>query len=82
MKNFAWINTETEYVENTIIYDGETPLELPSNVILIEFPAEGIEGSWSMMSAGWKYVDGQFVEPPEPGAPPSNVIGGAPNVIA
>lgn len=81
MKNFAWINTDTNTVENTIVYDGETPLALPSNVILVEYPAEGIAGSWSMMGAGWGYVDGQFVEPPQP-EPISTAIGDAPNVIA
>jgi hypothetical protein len=65
MKNFAWINTETEYVENIIVYDGVTPIDLPPNIKLVEFPTEGIQGSWSMMSAGWKYVHGQFVEPPQ-----------------
>jgi hypothetical protein len=81
MKKFAWINTETEYVENIIVYDGETELTLPPNTLLVEFPDEGIQGSWSMLSIGWKYMHGQFVEPPQP-EPTSNAVGGAPNVIA
>lgn len=80
MKNFAWINTETEYVENIIAYDGETELILPPNTLLVEFPEEGIQGSWSMLSVGWKYMHGQFVEPPEPVV--TNPVGAAPNVIA
>lgn len=71
MKPFAWINTETNLVENMISYDGETPITLPSNVLLIEVPQEGIAGSWSMLSAGWSYIDGQFVEPPNPNPEPS-----------
>ena len=71
MKPFAWINTETNLVENMIAYDGETPITLPSNVLLIEVPQEGIAGSWSMLSAGWSYIDGQFVEPPNSNPEPS-----------
>jgi hypothetical protein len=66
MKNFAWINTETEYVENIINYDGVTPIQLPENIILIEIPEEGIAGEWSMLTNDWKYINGQFVEPPQP----------------
>jgi hypothetical protein len=69
MKNFAWINTETDLVENVIYYDGVTPIELPEGIILIEIPEEGIIGSWSMLSPGWSYIEGQFVEPPQPERP-------------
>jgi len=65
MKTFAWINTETEVVENVIAYDGETPLVLPENVRLIEMP-EGYMGSWSSLGIGWSYINGEFVEPPQP----------------
>lgn len=65
MKNFAWINTETEIIENVIAYDGETEITLPSNVLLVEIP-DGLMGEWSPAGIGWKYTDGQFVEPPEP----------------
>ena len=71
MKPFAWINTETNLVENMIAYDGEVPITLPSNVLLVEIPQEGIAGSWSMMGIGWSYIDGQFVEPPNPNPEPS-----------
>ena len=81
MANWAIINRETEYVENIIsVADGE--IWPPSNTHLaVEFPTEGISGSWSMMGIGWKYMHGQFVEPPQP-EPTSNAVGGAPNVIA
>jgi hypothetical protein len=87
MKNFAWVNTETEFIENVIVYDGVTEIAFPPNVLLVEIPEEGIVGAWSMAGIGWKYVNGQFVEPPLPPAPPTgvtvtNVIGDAPNVIA
>jgi hypothetical protein len=65
MKNFAWINTDNNLVENVIVYDGETPLILPDNVILVEMP-DGHMGSWSALGIGWSYIDGQFVEPPKP----------------
>jgi hypothetical protein len=69
MKNFAWINTETNLVENVIYYDGVTPIQLPENIILVEYPDEGIVGSWSSMGPGWNYIDNQFVEPTEPEPP-------------
>ena len=72
MKKFAWINSENELVENIIAYDGVTPIELPDGIILVEYPEEGIQGSWSMLSPGWKYIDNQFVEPPEPERPSAN----------
>ena len=33
MKSFAWINKETELIENIISYDGVTPIELPPNMV-------------------------------------------------
>jgi hypothetical protein len=68
MKNYAWVNTITNVVENVIYYDGVTPIELPPNVGLIEIPDGGVKGSWSMLGIGWlySYVHGEFVEPPEP----------------
>ena len=72
MKNFAWINTDNNLVENVIYYDGETPLVLPDNIILVEYPTEGIQGTWSSLSPGWSYIDGQFVEPPQPERPKAN----------
>ena len=71
MKNFAWINTETEYVENVIWYDGETEITLPPNTILIELP-EGLMGTWIAPGIGWSYIDGQFVEPEQPERPLAN----------
>jgi hypothetical protein len=66
MKNYAWINIDNNLVENIIYYDGETPLVLPDNIILVEYSNEGIQGSWSMLSTGWKYINNQFVEPEQP----------------
>jgi hypothetical protein len=85
MANWAIINRETEYIEN-IIFVADGDIWPSSNTHLaVEFPAEGISGSWSMLSVGWKYMHGQFVEPPASTAPidtVSNVIGTAPDVIA
>jgi hypothetical protein len=69
MKHFAYINTETNLVENVIYYDGVTPIDVPENIILVEYSQEGddiIKGSWSIMGIGWSYINGQFVEPPLP----------------
>jgi len=73
MKSFAWINKDNNLIENLIAYDGVTPLVLPDNILLVEYPEEGITGSWSMMGPGWSYINNQFVEPPEP-EPPEIVI--------
>jgi len=72
MKNFAWINTDNNLVENVIYYDGETSIELPPNIKLVEIPDGGITGTWSMCGIDWSYIDGQFVEPPEPERPSAN----------
>lgn len=69
MKNFAWINSSNGDIENIIWYDGVTPIVLPEGIILVEIP-EGLHGSWSSVTAGWSYIDGQFVEPPQPEPPP------------
>lgn len=81
MKTFAWINTETEIIENIIAYDGVTSIEIPSNILLVEIP-EGTYGVWSSAGIGWKYIHGQFVEPPLPVYIPPTPIGNVPNVIA
>jgi len=78
MKNFAWINTDNNLVENVIYYDGVTPIELPSNVKLIEMP-DGHIGSWSALGIGWSYINGQFVEPPEPTRPETIIAPDQPN---
>ena len=65
MKSFAWINLVDGVVENVIAYDGVTPITLPDNVLLVEIPEGGINGTWSMAGIGWKYINNQFVEPPE-----------------
>jgi hypothetical protein len=85
MKNYAWINTETELVENVIFYDGVTEITIPSNIILIELPV-GLIGEWSGVGIGWKYIMDKFIEPPQPTPSttptPPTTIGGAPYVIA
>jgi hypothetical protein len=69
MKNYAWIKLADGVVENVIYYDGVTPIQLPEGINLVEYPNEGIQGSWSSMGPGWSYINGQFVEPPEPEPP-------------
>jgi hypothetical protein len=78
MKNFAWINTETNFIENIISYDGVTPIELPENVLLIEIP-EGTMGTWSPAGIGWSYINDEFVEPPEPTRPEPIIAPEQPN---
>jgi len=85
MANWAIINRETEMVENIIFMaDGDTWPSTNTH-LAVEFPTEGVSGSWSMLGIGWKYMYEQFVEPPASTAPidtVSNVIGTAPDVIA
>ena len=55
MNNYAVI--ENNAVVNTVVWDGETPIEIGE---LVEIP-EGVAAS-----IGWSYVDGQFIEPVQP----------------
>jgi len=64
VKTYAWVNKSTHLIENMIMWDGVSPLIVPDEYENIEAPQ--IHGEWGWLSIGWSYIDGQFVEPPQP----------------
>ena len=82
-KPYAWINKSTCLIENMIMWDGVSPLTLPDGYEVVEAP--DTFGEWSSIGIGWAYLNGQFIEPPNPNPPvqqQQQLTGGAPNVIA
>jgi hypothetical protein len=61
MKTFALVSDGT--VLNVILWDGETPVDF-GDVEVVESPhVIGEDGEIaSLISPGWSYVDGQFVD--------------------
>jgi hypothetical protein len=81
VKAYAWINKSTHLIENMIMWDGVSPLVVPDGYEVVEAPE--LHGEWSWLGIGWKYLNGEFIEPANPNPPVSQqVIGGAPSVIA
>jgi len=58
------------YIDNVIWYDADTvQIEPPEGHGMVEIPGDqGYPGKWSMCGIGWSYINGQFVEPPNPNA--------------
>lgn len=69
--NYAYYNTSTGLIENVIyIEDTVAPtLTWPEGYAIVDIP-DGLHGDWSMCGMGWSYIDGQFVEPPNPNPEP------------
>jgi hypothetical protein len=57
---YAVISSETNIVENVIVWDGVTPWTPPTGYYVEPI---GDSGAW----IGWSYINGQFV-PPSPDA--------------
>lgn len=70
LNNFAYYNISTELIENVIYIENEIAptLQWPAGYAIVDIP-DGLAGTWSMCGIGWRYINGQFVEPPEPPAP-------------
>jgi len=73
LNGYAYYNKTTGLIENTILLDSDTIDTLvnfpPENYDIVVIPTGGIAGAWSMCGIGWSYINGQFVEPPEPVQP-------------
>ena len=73
LNGYAYYNKTTGLIENTILLDTDTIDTLvnfpPENYDIVVIPTGGIAGAWSMCGIGWSYINGQFVEPPEPEQP-------------
>lgn len=52
----AVINTETNIVENVILWDGQTEWQCPEGCYTLPLGDQ-------VAGPGWSYVDGQFIPP-------------------
>ena len=70
LNDFAYYNTQTGLIENIILIENDVAPTLvwPPNYAIVDIPDGGIPGKWSMCSAGWSYINGEFVEPKNPTA--------------
>ena len=73
LNDYAYYNKTTGLIENVIWLDTDTIDTLvnfpPEGFAIVDIPTGGIAGAWSMCGIGWSYINGQFVEPPEPEQP-------------
>jgi hypothetical protein len=81
LNDYAYYNKTTGLIENVIWLDTDTIDTLvdfpPENYAIVDIPTGGIAGTWSMCGIGWSYINGQFVEPPEPEQPPEQLAAAA-----
>jgi hypothetical protein len=70
LNDYAYYSTQTGLIENVLwIEDAVAPtLVWPTGYAIVDIPDGGIAGKWSMCGIGWSYINGQFVEPPNPTA--------------
>lgn len=68
MNDYAYYNTSTGLIENVIYCDDAIAptLTWPDGYAIVDIPDGGVAGQWSMCGIGWSYINGQFVEPPNP----------------
>lgn len=73
LNDYAYYNKTTGLIENVILLNSDDIDTLinfpPDNYDIVDIPTGGIAGAWSMCGIGWSYINGQFVEPPEPEQP-------------
>jgi hypothetical protein len=71
LRDFALYRLADGYIENVIWYDPDTSQYTPDEGFgMVEIPGDnGLAGEWSMCSIGWSYINGQFIEPPNPHPP-------------
>lgn len=67
LNDYAYYNTSTGLIENVLLIDDAVAptLTWPDGYAIVVIPP-GTSGTWSMCGIGWSYIDGQFVEPPQP----------------
>ena len=67
LNNYAYYNIGSGLIENVLWIEDAVALTLtwPEGYAIVDIP-DGLAGTWSMCGIGWSYIDGQFVEPPEP----------------
>jgi hypothetical protein len=71
--NYAFYNVNSGLIENVICIEKliAPSFSWPEGYSIVEIPLQ-LSGEWSMCGIGWRYIDGQFVEPtkPQPVPPP------------
>jgi hypothetical protein len=70
LNDYAYYNVSTGLIENVLLIDDAVAPTLvwPVGYAIVDIPIGGIAGKWSMCGNGWSYINGQFVEPPNPSA--------------
>ena len=68
LNDYAYYNIQTGLIENVlwIETDVASTLTWPDGYAIVDIPDGGVPGTWSMCGIGWSYLNGQFIEPPEP----------------
>lgn len=67
LNHYAYYNTSTGLVENVLLVeDAVASTLLWPEGYKIEVIPNGLHGEWSMCGIGWSYINGSFVEPPQP----------------
>lgn len=69
-KNYAYYNTSTGLIENVICIQDDVvgTLTWPEGYGIVVIPTD-LSGQWSQCGIGWSYINGEFIEPPEPEIP-------------
>jgi hypothetical protein len=65
--NYAFYNVNSGLIENVIYIENSMAPSFtwPDGYAIVEIPLQ-LSGEWSMCGIGWRYIDGQFVEPTKP----------------
>lgn len=67
LQDYAIYRLSDGYIDNTVWWDDATPWEPPADHGAVIIPNNGAyPGKWSMCGIGWSYINGQFIEPPNP----------------
>lgn len=71
VQEYGLYNTSTGLIENIVVWDAQASPDVtwPVGYAVIMFPVPITQGSWSVLGIGWSYINGQFVEPPNPNPP-------------
>ena len=66
LTDWAVYRLDTGLIENIIWFDADTAVWTPPEGFgMIDIP-DNTAGIYSMCGIGWSYINGQFVEPPQP----------------
>ena len=73
LNDYAYYNIESGLISNVIWLDDQNLDQLvnfpPEGYAIVDIPTGGICGEYSMCGIGWSYINGSFVEPPNPNPP-------------